>query len=61
MPLRVRVVILLSLESLPEMPVKIGFRSNFAMVFVSFFVVCNLGLFFLRNASLFWILWIVWR
>ena len=46
MPLRVRVVILLSLESLPEMPVKIGFRSKFAMVFVSFFVVCNLGLFF---------------
>ena len=41
MPLRVRVVILLSLESLPEMPVKIGFRSNFAMVFVSFFVVCK--------------------
>ena len=39
-------MILLSLESLPEMPVKIGFRSNFAMVFVSFFVVCNLGLFF---------------
>ena len=61
MPLRVRVVILLSLESLPEMPVKIGFRSNFAMVFVSFFVVCNLGLFFLRNASFFWILWIVCR
>ena len=46
MPLRVRVAILLSLESLPEILVKIGFRSNFAMVFVSFLVVCNLSLFF---------------
>ena len=57
-PMRVRVVILLFFESLPEIDVKIGLSSTFAMI-LWFFKRFVFGLLFLRNVLLFGIFRIV--
>ena len=56
MPLRVRVVMLLFFESLPEISVNTELSFSSAMVFVWFLRGLYLGYYFLRNVLLFGIL-----